>query len=178
MTIAESLLLVATDEHKLPTGDPAVLDAALAAAHLVELGIFERITTHEGVVTVLDVSPPDDPLLRTALEPLSAAGPLAREDALTVVGPGLREACYRSLESKGVLARVDHGWRTLDDGHETRIRAALEAALGDSTAIPRTRVVGLALTMAARGMAGPSVLINRLAADRPLLAHLAGLRAG
>lgn len=178
MTIAESLLLVATDEHKLPTGDPAVIDAALAAAHLVELGIFERITTHDGVVTVLDVSPLDDLLLHTALEQLTAAGTLEREDALFVVGQGLREACYRSLESKGVLARVDHGWRTLDDGHETRIRAALGTALGDATAIPRTRIVGLALTMAAHGLAGPSVLVNRLAADRPLLAELAGLPRG
>ncbi|MDQ4114890.1 MAG: GPP34 family phosphoprotein [Actinomycetota bacterium] len=174
MTIAESLLLVATDEHKQPVGDPAVIDAALAAAHLVELGIFARITTSEDDVTVLDDTPPDDPLLRTALEQLSTAGTLKRDDASMHVGHGLREACYRSLENKGVLARLDHGWRSIDDGHETRIRAALRMALNDATAVPRTRIVGLALTMAAHGLTERPVAIKRLAAAHPLLANLAG----
>jgi Golgi phosphoprotein 3 GPP34 len=171
MVIADELLLLAIDDttgKNLASGTN--LDAALAAALLVELALTERISIapaeagwrDKGRVTVINTAPTDDPDLDAVLARLAEKD---GQKVKTLISPMTGKPISRGLKDRRLAALVQRGvlteqrsavWGirshpTLDPAPEHEVRSRLWAALVDGTT-PTERTVALVALLEAAGI--------------------------
>lgn len=171
MSIADEILLLAHDDTSGKRIGAAInVDAALAAALLVELVLAERISVtpaeagwrERGKVTVLNSSPTDDPDLDTLLARLGEregqkVKSLVRPTAWRGVAKGLRDRRLAALVRQGILAeeRTEvlglRRYPTLDAAPEREVRTRLRSALIDGLT-PTERTVALVALLHASGI--------------------------
>jgi hypothetical protein len=116
LTVLEEFLLLALDDVTSQFYDLAqsVLDAATAAALLMDLALAGRIDNDLKTMYVADPSPTGDTILDPALRVMALAPVLAPRPIGDWVrqfaeeGPALREKALRRLEAHGILRREEH----------------------------------------------------------------------
>jgi len=144
MLIAESLLLLATDDA---TGKTTVartyLDLALGGAILTDLAVCGCVVVdgegRKARVTVTQQQPGNDPTLAVAIRRLAEAGrSLTPNDAIRMLSKGLRDRLHDVLESRGILRREETRvlgvfpttrWPSGGAPHRAAIRAELRDIL-------------------------------------------------
>jgi hypothetical protein len=171
MVIADELLLLAVDDStgkKLASGTN--LDAALAAALLVELALSERISIapaeagwrDKGKITVINTAPTDDPDLDVVLGVLAAKDGQKVKNLISpmtgkAISKGLRDRRLAALVQRGVLTEQRSAvWGirshpTRDPAPEQEVRNRLWSALVDRTT-PSERTVALVALLEAAGL--------------------------
>jgi Golgi phosphoprotein 3 (GPP34) len=156
LTLAEELVLVATDEDgSVDWNAGSSLDNGIAGARLLELALAGRIALEDGKVAVADATPTGDPLADEALAAIAASE--KRRDAKYWVGKlaqgGVRKRVFAGLDERGVLAaergkflglvpRTRHV--EVDPEPERELRARLRAAVLGEEPAPDARTVALA----------------------------------
>ena len=176
MLIAEELLLLALDNK---SGKPMLgsdrLEPALGGALIVELALMERIgvTPHSegwrkrGRVTVINLTPTDDPELDAALQRLSEREGTKVKDFLSQsstkkvrVTHQLRERLLDRLARSGAVIRQEGTvlgfiprttWPAQDAAAEEDLRARLRGALVNGTT-PTERTVALIALLHVSGL--------------------------
>ncbi|HEU4546767.1 MAG TPA: GPP34 family phosphoprotein [Microlunatus sp.] len=171
MVIADELLSLAIDDStgkNLASGTN--LDAALAAALLVELALTERISIapaeagwrERGKVTVINTAPTDDADLDAVLTRLVEKDGQKVKNLISPmtgkpISKGLKDRRLAALVQRGVLTEQRSAvWGirthpTLDPGPEQEVRNRLWSALVDGTT-PTERTVALVALLQAAGI--------------------------
>jgi hypothetical protein len=176
MLIAEEYLLLALDERtgKLRVGSD-VLGPALGGALVVELALRERIgvTPYEagwnkrGRVTIISMTPTDDPELDAALAKLAENEGRKVKDLLSEystkkrrLSHGVRERLLERLAASGAVVRTEGTilgfiprttWPAGDPADEEDVRRRLQAALVEGTT-PTERTVALIALLQVTGL--------------------------
>jgi Golgi phosphoprotein 3 (GPP34) len=176
MLIAEEYLLLALDETtgKLRIGSD-VLGPALGGALVAELALKERIgvTPHDagwnkrGRVTIINLTPTDDPELDAAMAKLAENEGRKVKDLLSEyttkkrrLSYGVRERLLDRLAASGALVRTEGTilgfiprttWPAGDSAREDDVRRRLHAALVDGTT-PTERTVTLIALLQVTGL--------------------------
>ncbi|HEY5786682.1 MAG TPA: GPP34 family phosphoprotein [Microlunatus sp.] len=171
MVIADELLLLAIDDatgRNLAAGTN--LDAALAAALLVELALSERISItpaeagwrEKGRITVINTAPTDDPDLDAVLVKLEAKDGQKVKNLISPmtwkpISSGLKDRRLAALVHRGTLTEQRTAvwgirrYPTLDPAPEQEIRNRLLSALVDGLT-PTERTVALVALLEATGI--------------------------
>ena len=142
--IAEDLLLLLLDDRKGTLTGVAPIQTVLGGAVLAELALTEHVVVSEktGVwkkakVRPSGAPPPDDPVLREALEKV-AEKERAADDLVDRLGKGLKDRLAERLAEAGILERREGKvlglfprtrWPEADATHERDVRRALTSAL-------------------------------------------------
>ena len=171
MVITDELLLLATDDttgKNLASGTN--LDAALAAALLVELALSERISIapaetgwrERGKITVINTAPTDDTDLDMVLAKLAAKDGQKVKNLISPmtwkpISTGLRDRRLAALVQRGVLTEQRSAvwgirqFPTLDPVPRLEIRNRVHAAVVDGLT-PTERTVALVALLEATGI--------------------------
>ena len=179
MLIVDELLLLALDDTSGKSlASSTNLDAAMAAAVLVELALRERISIapaeagwrERGKITVINTAPTDDPDLDAVLAKLSEKDGQKVKNLISPmtwspISKGLRDRRLALLVRQGVLTEERSavlGLRrhpTRDAGPEHEVRARLQSALVDGLT-PTERTVALIALLDAAGILTKVVVVE------------------
>jgi hypothetical protein len=178
MVIADELLLLATDSTTGKNlGSGTNLDAALAAALLVELVLSERISIapaeagwrEKGKIAVINTAPTDDPDLDSVLAKLAAKDGQKVKNLISPmtwkpISSGLRDRRLAALVQRGVLTEQRSAvwgirqYPTLDPVPRLEVWNRVRSALVDGLT-PTERTVALVALLEATGIL-PKVFAN------------------